>query len=133
MTRYMLDTNICIYLLKHQPPEVEERFAACYYGDVVMSSITLAELWHGVAASGERQPQNRAALLDLLVDIPVLPFHEAQAERYGELRHASGKRKAALDHLIAAHALSEGCILVTNNVQDFQNLPGLQIENWVNG
>lgn len=128
--RYMLDTNICIYLIKNFPPEVAERFAQCNYGDVVISAVTYAELWHGVQASGERQAQNHAALLSLVEDIPVLPFAEAQAMQFGDYRLLS-HRKAALDCMIAAHAFSEDCILVTNNEKDFLQFTDLKIENWV--
>lgn len=128
--RYMLDTNICIYLMKQFPPEVAERFAQCQYGDVVLSAITYAELWHGVQASGERKEQNRSALLSLIEDIPILPFAEIQAMQFGDYRMLAN-RKAALDCMIAAHAYSESCILVTNNEKDFASFINLVVENWV--
>ena len=129
--RYMLDTNICIYLIKHFPPEVAQRFAQCAYGDVVMSAITYAELWYGVQASAERKLQNQAALLNLIEDIPVLAFAEAQAEQFGRYRSLIASRKAVLDCMIAAHAFTENCILVTNNEQDFVQFSYLIVENWV--
>lgn len=128
--RYMLDTNICIYLIKQFPPEVAERFAQCHYGDVVMSAITYAELWHGVQASGERQAQNRAALLSLVEDIPILPFADNQAIQFGAYRMLAN-RKATLDCMIAAHAYSENCTLVTNNEKGFENFTDLAVENWI--
>lgn len=130
--KYMLDTNICIYLMKHQPPQVRARFAECFVGDVVISAITLAELEYGVARSGEAQPHNQAVLDSLLEDIPVAAF-DAQASRaYGPLRTANRERnKDALDKLIASHALALGVALVTNNEADFQNFAGLVVENWV--
>lgn len=128
---YMMDTNICIYIIKNQPEKVARRFAQCQYGEVVMSSITFAELWHGVSASGEREGQNRQALMALVEDIPVLPFAEPQAEQYGIFRAITSNRRAVLDYLIAAHAKSESCVLVTNNERDFKMLPGLELENWV--
>ena len=131
--RYMLDTNICIYLMKHQPPQVRERFAACFVGDVVISAITLAELEFGVACSGPHQAQNRLALQSLLEDIVVAPFEAAAARSYGPLHAAHRERqKDALDKLIAAHALSLGVTLVTNNEADFKGHAGLTVENWVN-
>lgn len=130
--RYMLDTNICIYLIKQFTPEVAERFAQCSYGDVVMSAVTYAELWHGVQASGDRKDQNRAALLSLVEDIPILPFTETQAMQFGDYRTLSN-RKAALDCMIAAHAFSENCVLVTNNEKDFVQFIDLEVENWVSG
>ena len=131
--KYMLDTNICIYLMKHQPPQVQARFAECYVGDVVMSAITLAELEFGVACSGDSQAHNQALLDSLLEDIPAAPFEGQAARIYGPLRAAQKERqKDALDKLIAAHALSLGATLVTNNESDFKGFTGLRIENWVN-
>jgi tRNA(fMet)-specific endonuclease VapC len=131
--KYMLDTNICIYLMKHQPPQVQARFAECFVGDVVMSAITLAELAFGVACSGEAQARNQALLNSLLEDILVAPFDAQAARAYGPLRAAHRERnKDALDKLIASHALSLGVTLVTNNEADFRAFAGLNIENWVN-
>jgi tRNA(fMet)-specific endonuclease VapC len=130
--RYMLDTNICIYLIKNHPPEVAARFADCYDGEVVMSAITYAELEYGAACSGEREEQNRTALAVLTEDIPVAPFDTVAARAYGPVRPATQKRRRdALDKLIAAHALGLGVTLVTNNIADFRDYPGLQLENWV--
>ena len=133
MPRYMLDTNICIYLMKHQPAEVRERFAACYVGDVVLSAITLAELEYGVACSGEAQARNQAALSSLLEDITVAAFETGTARAYGPSRAQHRERnRHALDKLIAAHALALQVVLVTNNESDFLAFPGLRVENWVN-
>lgn len=130
--RYMLDTNICIYLIKHHPPEVLQRFHSLRRGDVVMSAITYAELRYGV----ERNPSERGAadlaLSNLIVDIPVLPFAEEAGVSYGIVRAVMRDRKRdALDRLIAAHAVSRALILVTNNVDDFCGYPELKVENWV--
>jgi tRNA(fMet)-specific endonuclease VapC len=131
--RYMLDTNICIYLMKHQPPQVRARFAQCFVGDVVISAVTHAELAYGVACSGEAQLRNEQALASLLEDIPVAPFDAQAARTYGPLRAANRDRnKDALDKLIASHAISLGATLVTNNETDFRHYPGLAVENWVN-
>lgn len=132
--KYMLDTHICIYLMKHQPPEVRERFAACFVGDVVISAITLAELEFGVASSGlSVQQANRAVLASLLEDIPVAPFDEFAAKAYGPVRAAfKDRNRDALDKLIASHALGLGVTLVTNNEADFVNYAGLRVENWFN-
>lgn len=130
--KYMLDTNICIYLMKHQPPEVRERFAECFIGDVVISAITLAELEFGVACSGESQTNNQTALDSFLEDIVVTPFEARAARAYGLLRAANRERnKDALDKLIASHALALNITLVTNNEADFLSYPGLVVENWV--
>lgn len=130
--QYLLDTNICIYLMKHHPPEVAARFAACFVGDVVISAITLAELEFGVACSGDHRGHNQAALDRLLEDIVVAPFEGTAARAYGPLRAAHRERnKNALDKLIAAHALALDVTLVTNNEADFLAFPGLRVENWV--
>lgn len=130
--KYMLDTNICIYLMKHQPPQVRGRFAECFVGDVVISAITLAELEFGVACSAETQTRNQAALDSLLEDIIVAPFEARAARAYGPLRAANRERnKDALDKLIASHALSMGVTLVTNNEADFRGFAGLAVENWI--
>jgi len=132
MPRYMLDTNMCIYLMKHQPEEVARRFAQCYVGDVVMSSITYAELEYGVAAS--QNPENeRINLASLVEDIQVIPFDTAAGVAYGPIRMATrdSTRKDSLDKLIAAHAVALNVTIVTNNEKDFARYPGLAIENWI--
>ena len=130
--RYMLDTNICFYLMKHQPPQVRARFAECYVGEVVISAITLAELEFGVACSGESQSRHQTLLDSLLEDIPVVPFEAQAARAYGPLRATHRDRtQDALDKLIASHALSIGATLVTNNEADFRGFAGLRVENWV--
>jgi tRNA(fMet)-specific endonuclease VapC len=133
MPRYMLDTNMCIYLMKNQPEQVARRFAACYVGDVVMSAITFAELDYGVAASAD--PARERGNLDALASlIPVEPFDIAAARAYGPVRMATKERKKDhLDKLIASHALALDTVLVTNNVRDFVAYPGLKIENWLEG
>ena len=134
MPKYMLDTNTCIYLMKHQPPQVGARFAECFVGDVVISAITMAELEFGVACSGKNQEHNQAMLDALLEDILVAPFEIEAARAYGPLRAAKRERnKDALDKLIASHALALGVTLVTNNEADFGGIAGLNVENWVNG
>ena len=130
----MLDTNICIYLMKHQPPEVAARFAQCFVGEVVISAITLAALEYGVACSGASQAHNQAALDGLLDDIMVAAFDSGAARAYGPIRASHRERnKDALDKLIAAQAVALGATLVTNNEADFRTYPGLILENWVTG
>ena len=129
---YMLDTNICIYLMKRQPRGVFERFERCYVGDVVMSAVTLAELEYGVAASGASRDHNRAALDALVEDIPPVPYDVAAARAYGDVRLASRERRRdALDKLIASHAIALGVTLVTNDAGDFGQYLGLKTENWI--
>lgn len=131
--KYMLDTNICIYLMKHQPPEVRERFAQCFVGDVVISAVTLAELEFGIACSSTAtQESNRLALESLLDDIMVAPFDAQAAKAYGPIRAAyKDRNRDALDKLIASQAVALGVTLVTNNEADFVSYAGLRVENWV--
>lgn len=132
MPRYMLDTNMCIYLMKNQPEKVAKRFAQCYVGDVVMSAITFAELEYGVTVS-QNSERERLNLRGLIEDIKVLPFDLAAASAYGPIRQATRDRKTdQLDKLIAAHAIALDVSLVTNNERDFLAYPGLKIENWLN-
>ena len=129
---YMLDTNICIYLMKHQPPQVAERFQQCRVGDVVISAVTAAELEYGVVTSGATAARNREALRQFLLEVPVAPFDGSAAVAYGPVRWATRARcRDALDKLIAAHAIALETTLVTTNPADFQAYPGLRIENWV--
>lgn len=133
MPRFMLDTNMCIYLMKNQPEQVAKRFAECYVGDVVMSAVTYAELEYGVAVSANRARERRN-LAALIEDIPVAPFDVAAARAYGPVREATRERKKdALDKLIAAHAIALNVVLVTNNERDFADYPGVKIDNWING
>lgn len=128
----MLDTNMCIYLMKNQPEEVARRFAQCYVGDVVMSAITFAELEYGVAMSANPE-QERINLASLAEDIQVVPFDIAASIAYGPIRMATrDSKKDHLDKLIAAHAASLNITIVTNNVKDFAKYPGVVIENWIN-
>ncbi len=131
--RYMLDTNICIYLLKRQPLQVFDRLAKLSVGDVLISCITLAELRHGGGGQSDAEYAQDMAKLDaLLQDIPAMPFDDDAAKAYGLLARSSKlKRKQALDNLIAAHAISVSAILVTNNEGDFKAYAGLAVENWV--
>ena len=134
--RYMLDTNICIYLIKNHPPQVLRRLEVLKLGDAVMSVVTYAELRAGLEIQGEaRSPTDRELdkhVLALLINrIPVLPFTESDAVSFGVLRAAVRDRnRDTMDRLIAAHAVSTGLILVTNNEADFKDYPGLVVENW---
>lgn len=131
MPRYMLDTNMCIYLIKNQPEQVAQRFAECYVGDVVMSAITFAELEYGVEVS-QHPKQERRKLTALAEDILVVPFDSAAAVAYGPIRAATREQKKDhLDKLIAAHAVSLDVVLVTNNLKDFAKYPGIKTDNWL--
>lgn len=130
--RYLLDTNICIYLIRRHPPEVLHRLESLHRGEVAMSVVTLAELRAGVEMYPASRLQNERALTALLEDIPALPFSDEAALNYGILRAAvRDRQRNALDRLIAAHALSLDMTLITNNEQDFLCYPGLRVENWV--
>ena len=129
----MLDTNICIYISKHQPPEVRQRLAALKPGDVVMSSITNGELIYGASKSNQKKRVLRI-LADLKERIPILALNEGAATAYGEIRahlEKSGRPIGANDLWIASHARTEGLTLVTNNLREFKRVPKLNIENWV--
>ena len=129
----LLDTNICIYLIKRRPPSVLKRFDALAAGTVAISSITIAELEFGVQKS-QYPSQNQQALEQFLLPLMILDFDHEAARTYGKLRawlESSGKTIGALDMLIAAHALSKGLPLATNNVREFSRVPGLKVLNWV--
>ena len=129
---FMLDTNICIYLLKGQPQKVFDRLALQNHGNVVMSCLTLAELRHGVELQATKIRKNDdAALNALLQDIPALAFDADAAQAFGVLASTGKlKRNQAIDNLIAAHAISRSAVLVTNNEKDFKSYLGLTVENW---
>jgi tRNA(fMet)-specific endonuclease VapC len=131
--RYLLDTNICIYIIRHHPPQVIDRLKACGIGDVAISSITLAELEYGVAKSS-RPEQNREALLNFAAPLEIIPFDDQASVHYGEIRaglERSGQPIGAMDLLIAAHARSIPLTLATNNTREFARIPRLLVENWV--
>jgi tRNA(fMet)-specific endonuclease VapC len=131
MPRFMLDTNMCIYLMKNQPEEVAHRFAQCYVGDVVMSAVTYAELEYGVSAASD-PARERGNLASLIQDIPVAPFDGAAAVAYGPIRYATrDSKRDHLDKLIAAHSVALGVKLVTNNLRDFAKYRGVVAENWL--
>ena len=132
--RYMLDTNICIYLIKDHAPQVFGRLKNLAQGSVVMSVVTYAELRAGLEMQTATRGQDERVLGLLIARIPVLPFTESDAQSYGILRAAVRDRsRNAMDRLIAAHALSAGVTLVTNNETDFTGYPGLTVENWTLG
>jgi len=129
--RYMLDTNICIHIIKRQPPQALRRLAALAQGSAVMSVVSYAELRAGLEIQTANRSQDASVLALLISRIPVLPFTESDAESSGVLRAAArDRRRDTMDQLIAAHAVSVGLTLVTNNEADFKDYPGLRIENW---
>lgn len=134
MAKYLLDTNICIYLTKHQHPALTQRFAALAEHEVAMSVITYGELQFGAQKSQQRA-QVMQALERLSLAIPVLELAREVGQVYGEIRahlQQLGQPIGNNDLWIAAHALHEQLILVTNNEKEFVRVPGLTLENWVN-
>jgi len=131
--QFMLDTNTCIYIIKRKPLEVIDRFKRTEISQIGISSITLSELQYGVSKSS-RPAQNQMALAQFVAPLEILPFEEEAAQYYGDLRvhlERQGTPIGSLDMLIAAHALSVSCTLVTNNEKEFGRIPNLKIENWV--
>lgn len=129
--RYFLDTNTCIYIINRNPPHVAQIFQRYQIGNIAVSSVTVAELAFGVAKSTRRG--TREALEEFLLDLVTVPYDDAAAWVYGEIRaglQATGKPIGPLDLLIAAHALSADVTLVTNNEGEFRRVPGLRVENW---
>ena len=130
--RYMLDTNICIYAIKHKPEKVFQRLQEVDPSDVCISSVTYAELVHGVEKSAAVD-KNRLALSLLLANIEILNFDVNAAESYGKIRaglEKNGTPIGPLDMMIAGHAQSLGYTVVTNNVKEFKRVNNLKIENW---
>ena len=131
--RYLLDTNICIYIAKHNPPTVRARFERHAANELAMSVVTLGELRHGAEKSQARE-KALATLNRLEARIQVAPLTETAGEHYGQIRAALETRGQIIgnnDLWIAAHARAEGWILVTNNESEFNRVEGLQLENWV--
>lgn len=129
---YMLDTNICIYVMKNKPERALKRFEKEINRGICISSITLAELEYGMKHSSN-PAKNERALLKFLLPLRILPFESSAASAYGEIRaylQKQGTPIGSLDMLIAGHARSKGLILVTNNVRDFARVPELKWENW---
>ena len=130
--RYMLDTNICIYAIKHNPEKVYHKLLEHEPEEICISSVTYAELVHGVEKSAAVE-KNRIALSLLLSNIEILSFDVNAADEYGRIRadlEKKGTPIGPLDMMIAGHAKSVGCIVVTNNVKEFSRVDGLVIENW---
>ena len=131
--RFLLDTNICIYIIKQKPPKVFDKFQTLTPSDVGVSSITVAELEYG-AYKSQRQEQNRAALSQFLIPLEILPFDERATQTYGQIRAQLERRGTvigSMDMLIASQAISLGLTLATNNVRELSQIPGLPLENWV--
>jgi len=130
---FLIDTNICIYIMNNHPTEVIQRFRGMEVGEVGISSITISELQYGVSKS-IRQKENQQRLDEFLIPFEILPYDEIAAVYYGEIRatlERGGLVIGPLDLLIAAHALSRDLVLVTNNEYEFRRIESLKVENWV--
>jgi tRNA(fMet)-specific endonuclease VapC len=133
--KYLLDTNICIYIINEKLPALLRRMQRFTPGELGISAITVAELEYGIHKS-TRPERNRIALTSFLLPFEIIDFDQAAATEYGEIRAwqtRHGKIVGALDLLIAAQARSRGLVLVTNNEKEFSLIPGLQMENWATG
>lgn len=134
--KYLLDTNICIYIINEKPKKVLRKFERYPVHEFAISSITHAELQCGVAKSKHKN-KNQEALDEFLLPLTILPFHGKRlVESYGEIRaflESQGKTIGPLDTLIAAHALSLDLTIISNNIFEFSSIPNLKCENWVSG
>ncbi len=130
--KLLLDTDICIYIIKQKPANVLKRFLEYQIGDIGISSITLSELRYGVAKSAHRE-KNAKALDEFIIPLEVVSYNETAAHVYGDIRASlekAGTPIGSMDMLIAAHALSLGIPLVTNNTRDFLRIPSLNLIDW---
>ncbi len=131
--QYLLDTNICIAMIKDRPARMRIRFSGLSTEEVGISSIVAAELWYGVALS-EKKKQNEAALRDFLDYVAILNWPYEASPIYGQIRtilQKKGTPIGAMDLLIASHTLWLDAVLVTENTREFQRVPDLKIENWL--
>ena len=131
--KYLLDTNIAAYIINERPFEVFTKFQSISKNEVFISSIVVAELWYGVAKSYKKE-QNKFALEKFLAPLIIIDFDLIAAKFYAAIRADLEKKGTIIgsnDILIAAHALSLGLTLVTNNAKEFERVEGLKIENWV--
>ncbi len=131
--KYLLDTNICIYIIRKKPLKVKEHFSTLHVGDVAISTITQSELQDGVEKSSNHR-KNQHALDLFLLPLSILEYDQNASRDYGKIRaelERKGQPISPLDMLIAAHAKSLNLTLVTNNEKEFSRVSGLTVENWV--
>jgi tRNA(fMet)-specific endonuclease VapC len=130
--KYLLDTNTCIYIINRKPPSAVNHIRSTNPDDIAISTITIAELQYGVNRS-QHADRNRIALLEFLVPFNLIDFDQSAAAAYGSIRLSLEKKGTPIgpmDLLIAAQALSENLILITNNEKEFRRIEGLKTENW---
>ncbi len=129
----MLDTNICIYVMRRRPPALRRRLDTLERSEVAVSCVVAAELWAGVMKSQSRL-RNEASLVSFLASVTVLDWPASAARAYGLIRSHLERRGTPIseaDLLIAVHALHENLPLVTNNRAEFRRVPGLKVESWI--
>lgn len=129
---YLLDTNVCIDIIRRKRPAIIDRIQSHDVGDIAVGSITVAELEYGVAKS-QHTAQNKIALIQFLAPFEILPFDQPAAEQYGSIRQnleADGHPIGPMDMLIAAQALAADLTIVTKNVGEFSRVQDLRIEDW---
>jgi tRNA(fMet)-specific endonuclease VapC len=130
--RYMLDTDVCIFVMRERSPSLRERFRSAA-DQLCISCVTLGELLYGAEKSA-RRPRNLEIVESFSARLEILPFGEKAAAHYGQIRaqlERTGQRAGAYDMMIGGHARSEGLVLVTNNLREFERIEGLQTENWL--
>ncbi|MFH2066648.1 MAG: type II toxin-antitoxin system VapC family toxin [Pseudomonadota bacterium] len=130
--KYLLDTNMCIYIMNERPSDVIHKFKKIKIGEIGVSTITISELQYGIAKSKQRE-KNQIRLDEFIVPLEILPYDAAAAKTYGQIRHQLeniGKPIGPLDLLIAAHAMSQKLTIVTNNDKEFKRIPNLKVVNW---
>ena len=127
--KYMLDTNVCIYAILGGSEHLDRRLGECETGDLVMSIITLGELEAGFAKSGDVEAARKDAT-SIFESVTVMPFDEAAARAFGRVQSTAPRRRGAYDRQIAAHAMSLGVTIITNNEKDFEGIPDIAVENW---
>ena len=130
--KYLIDTNICIYIINKRPAAVIKKFKQFQLGKIGISTITVSELQYGVAKSTYRK-KNEVRLEEFLAPLVILTYDQAAARVYGDIRFQLEKRGrliGPLDLLIAAHAISQNLVLITNNNKEFKRIKKLKIENW---
>ncbi|HEC12492.1 MAG TPA: tRNA(fMet)-specific endonuclease VapC [Acidiferrobacteraceae bacterium] len=132
MLKYMLDTNMVIYTIKNRPKHVREAFKQ-HENQMCISAVTRGELIYGAERSSQPE-RNLADIEGLVARLEVAPFEEHASEHFGQLRaelYRIGQPPGPYDMMTAGHARAMGLILVTNNMKEFEQVPGLRIENWV--
>ncbi len=130
--KYLIDTNICIYIMNNRPIDVIKKFKKVNIGEVGVSTVTISELQYGVAKSQQRK-KNQSRLNEFIAPLILLPYDSDAAKTYGDIRYSLekvGHPIGPLDLLIAAHAMSQNLIIVTNNDKEFSRIKDLKVENW---